>query len=416
MSISVLSLHAQTADELNSKISQTNSDLASLEQEIAQYQDQLTSLAGQKDSLTKTVSELSISAKKLALDIKVTEGKITDQDLQIDKLSSSIADKADTIKTDDQAVGSLLRTVAENDHTPLIVQILEQDEKLSTVWRDIDEIQTVHHSILASVSDLKNSKKELEDNKANVESAKAVLAGLEADLSNQKKVIDQNTAVKNKLLKDTKNQESNYAKLLKEKLAKRDAFDADLRSYESTLQFVLNPSALPDGHVLSWPVDDVKITQLFGRTVAAKRLYVSGSHNGVDFGVPIGTPVHAVLAGKVIGSGNTDLTCPGASYGNWILVQHDNGLTSVYGHLSLVTAKVGDIVQTGQTIAYSGMTGYATGPHVHLTIFVSSAVKVTQMPSKACVGKIYTQPIAPISAFLDPMLYLPPIEPSMKYY
>ena len=380
MSISVLSLHAQTADELNSKISQTNSDLASLEQEIAQYQDQLTSLAGQKDSLTKTVSELSISAKKLALDIKVTEGKITDQDLQIDKLSSSIADKADTIKTDDQAVGSLLRTVAENDHTPLIVQILEQDEKLSTVWRDIDEIQTVHHSILASVSDLKNSKKELEDNKANVESAKAVLAGLEADLSNQKKVIDQNTAVKNKLLKDTKNQESNYAKLLKEKLAKRDAFDADLRSYESTLQFVLNPSALPDGHVLSWPVDDVKITQLFGRTVAAKRLYVSGSHNGVDFGVPIGTPVHAVLAGKVIGSGNTDLTCPGASYGNWILVQHDNGLTSVYGHLSLVTAKVGDIVQTGQTIAYSGMTGYATGPHVHLTIFVSSAVKVTQMP------------------------------------
>ena len=123
-----------------------------------------------------------------------------------------------------------------------------------------------------------------------------------------------------------------------------------------------------------------------------------------------------LLAGKVIGSGNTDLTCPGASYGNWILVQHDNGLTSVYGHLSLVTAKVGDIVQTGQTIAYSGMTGYATGPHVHLTIFVSSAVKVTQMPSKACVGKIYTQPIAPISAFLDPMLYLPPIEPSMKYY
>ena len=146
---------------------------------------------------------------------------------------------------------------------------------------------------------------------------------------------------------------------------------------------------------------------MLAKTVAAKKLYVSGSHNGVDFGAPVGTRVLAAASGKVIGTGDTDPVCPGASYGKWVLVRHTNGLTTVYGHLSAIASYEGQDVVQGQIIAYSGSTGYATGPHLHLSVFASNGVQVTSLVSKACAGRVYRIPIAAANAYLDPMLYLP---------
>ena len=192
----------------------------------------------------------------------------------------------------------------------------------------------------------------------------------------------------------------------------------DTRNYEEQLKFVLSPGSIPQAGsaVFSWPVSLIRITQLFGKTTSSGRLYASGTHNGVDFGMPVGTPVHPVAAGIVLGSGNTDLTCPGASWGNWVLIKHDNGLATVYGHLSLVTAQTGQRVTTGDVIAYSGSTGYATGPHLHISAYASAAVQIKTLPSKACSGRFYTEPIAPVNAYLDPMVYFPiPTKAMLQY-
>jgi murein DD-endopeptidase MepM/ murein hydrolase activator NlpD len=154
-------------------------------------------------------------------------------------------------------------------------------------------------------------------------------------------------------------------------------------------------------------VDNVRITQRFGKSVAAKRLYVSGSHNGVDFGAPIGTAVKATADGVIAGTGDTDLTCRGASFGRWILIKHINGLATTYGHLSVIGVSSGQTVKRGDVIGYSGNTGYSTGPHVHISVYPANAVRVENRPSASCGGKVYNMPIAPIDAYLDPMLYLP---------
>lgn len=84
-------------------------------------------------------------------------------------------------------------------------------------------------------------------------------------------------------------------------------------------------------------------------------------HNGLDIAVPQGTPVKAAQAGKITAAGTSD------SYGNYIKLQTDVGTTVLYAHLSKHIAKEGDVVKQGDVVALSGMTGWATGPHLHFT-------------------------------------------------
>jgi murein DD-endopeptidase MepM/ murein hydrolase activator NlpD len=227
-------------------------------------------------------------------------------------------------------------------------------------------------------------------------------------LSDQQKIVIQNVNEKNKLLKQTQNSEANYQKLLKERIAQRDAFEKELEAYEAQLRFILDPSKLPKAGVLSWPLENVYVTQLFGKTVDSKRLYASGTHNGVDFRASVGTPIMAMADGVVLGTGDTDLTCAGASFGKFVFIQYNNGLSSTFGHLSLIKSKKGDKVKRGQIVGYSGATGHVTGPHLHVSLYASEAVKMASKPSVACGGRIYTLPVAPLNAYLDAMYYLPP--------
>ena len=87
-------------------------------------------------------------------------------------------------------------------------------------------------------------------------------------------------------------------------------------------------------------------------------------HYGVDMAVPVGTPVHAP-AGGIIALAEPDLYFTGGT----LIVDHGHGLSSVVVHLSKLLVKPGDRVQRGQVIALSGMTGRATGPHVHWGVY-----------------------------------------------
>jgi len=113
-------------------------------------------------------------------------------------------------------------------------------------------------------------------------------------------------------------------------------------------------SAAGAGPPGSWvrPIKGAPITSGFG--VRWGRL-----HAGLDFGTPIGTPIYAASNGTVTAVG------PASGYGQWVKLQHPGNVTTVYGHISHWTVTVGQPVQAGQLIAYSGNEGRSTGPHLH---------------------------------------------------
>jgi len=87
-------------------------------------------------------------------------------------------------------------------------------------------------------------------------------------------------------------------------------------------------------------------------------------HSGIDIaGEGYGAPIFAADSGTVVFSGNK-----GDGYGNYVIIQHENGLRTLYGHCSTLSVKYGDKVIQGQQIANVGSTGYSTGPHLHFEV------------------------------------------------
>ncbi|WP_175408134.1 peptidoglycan DD-metalloendopeptidase family protein [Streptomyces sp. TRM64462] len=109
---------------------------------------------------------------------------------------------------------------------------------------------------------------------------------------------------------------------------------------------------------LSSPVDAPPGTS-YGRPGSS---WAAGYHTGVDFPVPTGTSVKAVASGKVVSAGWA------GAYGYQIVIRHDDGRYSQYAHLSALTVREGQTVNSGQRIARSGSTGNSTGPHLHFEI------------------------------------------------
>src|SRR6185437_2695247 len=238
------------------------------------------------------------------------------------------------------------------------------------------------------------------------------LASLQQNLTDQQQGLAITKDSQNKLLTQTKNQESLYQAQIAQKKADEAKFENDLSNFESQLHLTFSASSLPSTGTgaLQWPLDRVIITQYFGNTDFATQnpqIYNGHGHSGIDLGASPGTPVKAARAGVVLGTGNTDVTCQGASFGKWVFIKHDNGLSTLYAHLASFAVSKGDTVTTGQLVGYSDTTGYATGPHLHFGVYASGGSEIASFKSSGCPGKTYTMPVADLSAYLNPLSYLP---------
>lgn len=117
--------------------------------------------------------------------------------------------------------------------------------------------------------------------------------------------------------------------------------------------------------LLRTPIDGAKITSGFGMRINPI-LGFSMMHKGVDFGAPVGTPIYAAGDGVVVQMGVV------TGYGNYIRIKHTARYATAYAHMSRYAGgiHVGSHVRQGQVIAYVGMTGRATGPHLHYEVLV----------------------------------------------
>ena len=398
---------AATAAELASKISDRNKEIDALEAEIASFQKDLLAIGKESETLANAIKTLDLNRKKLSADINLTQKKIDRATLTINNLSGDIVDKGKRIGVVENGVADSLRLQNRADNESLVF-ILFKYANWSRFFDALNANAVSREDFRNHAKELEELKTSLEKDKAETERARAELQKYRTDLTYQKQLLDQNRAEKDKLLKETKSKESEYQKLLDEKQAKRDAFALELYQFESQLKLIVDPGSYPTARkgILSWPLANIFVTQYFGNTAFAQSGGYNGKgHNGVDFRAISGTPVKSAGTGVVKGTGNTDTVCPGASYGRWVLIEHGNGLSSLYAHLSIVRAFQGQDVTEGEIIGYSGNTGYSTGPHLHFSLFASQGVRIQAIKSKVCAGT-YLMPVADLKAYLNPLSYL----------
>ncbi|MCX6712356.1 MAG: peptidoglycan DD-metalloendopeptidase family protein [Candidatus Vogelbacteria bacterium] len=408
--LTVSVLLAITIDEIKNTISDQKSLLPKIEEEIKQLGQKIDVTRQQGNSLKNEIKQIDLTRQQLQTSLVSTQTKIVITDSNINNLKKNIQTTEEKIADDKKILAETLRQIRETE-TDNLAEILASFNQLTDLWDSLSRFQSLNGKLDENITNLRGSKQVLEVNKGQKEQEKNKLSNLKGDLSDQKKAVEITKQVKDTLLTETKSKESAYQKLLADRKKKKQEIEAEIAKAEADLKFALDPSKLPStgAGIIGWPLIKHLITQGFGNTDFAQShqsVYNGKGHNGIDLAANIGTQIYSAGDGKIEGFGNTDLTCMGASFGKWVLVKHNNGLSTLYGHLSLVKVSTGQTVKRGEVIALSGNTGYSTGPHLHFSLYASDGLKISQLKSKVAGCGTYTVPIASYNAYLNPLNYL----------
>lgn len=402
-------------NRLNSQISQKEKELNKINAEIKRLEASVTDTSNRSKTLQNTINSLENSKKKIETEISETELEIEKAELTLSKLAVEIKDKESLIEDNSEALAESIRRMNSMESVSLLEKFLGY-ETISDFWSDFEQTQKIQKRLHTEVDGLLKLHQDLQGKEQEQFKQKEQLSSYQIELNSEKTAVDYTQKEKATILQRTKNEEAEYQKMLAEKVRQREAFEKELLEIESQLKFLIDPDSYPTARrgVLKWPVDNVIITQQFGGTAFANtnpHIYGRPFHPGVDFGIPIGTKIKSVAPGTILATGNTDLYPGCNAWGKWIMVEHDNGLSTLYAHLSSIQVSPGQNVNVGQTIGLSGNTGYSTGPHLHLTLYASQGVKVGKYSDYksggGCAATGASGPFADLDAYLDPLQYLP---------
>ena len=238
------------------------------------------------------------------------------------------------------------------DNYMMIEEIIEYDNQV------IDGLVALQERVTADRTELEGAQAEQEEVKAGLESARSELKAQEAEVD---KVIKEISAQEDQL-------EAMEAEL--NKAAK--ALDAQIKAKER--EFAAQIANVPSESGFLWPLPASynTISSLAGgRTHPITKK--PSNHAGIDIPAPSGTNIYAAKSGVVItaekGTGSS------WSYGNYVIVSHSDGTSTLYGHMSRLGCKKGQTVKQGDVIGYVGTTGRSTGNHLHFEIRVGSTRK-----------------------------------------
>ena len=397
---------AETPEELKKAIEAKTQALQEVNQKIAETKEDLEATEGKRESLQKDLKQSDYNINQLNLSVKSSELNIQKLGLEIEALKYDIGDTESQIEVKKLAIAELLRELQKKDMENALVIIL----KNKSIAESVDEVQNIvdiNSGLSDQVGDLQILNDEL-SNKLSDRSTKKVKVELEnKNLKNRKVILQDQKTERQSLLTQTKNQEKIYQQLIAQLEKDQDSLSREITDVESKLRESFDPNLLPAKRpgVFGWPVKLKKdgglgiITQKYGRTAAAIKLYKNGFHNGFDIGAPIGTPVFAAEDGRVSAIDNNDKsTWQKYQYGRYIMVEHTNNLTTLYPHLSALSVKKGDVVKRGELIGYVGNSGYSTGPHLHFGVYWTPSLVFKNLPP--------AKGLVPVGVTINPEDYL----------
>lgn len=378
---------AQNASVLQQAIDQKSKELDEVTKKIQETQIILTEEAVRGKTLKQEVSRIDTTVQKVNLGIRSSELTIDKLRLEIQRVQGDISDKEQSAELRRATITQLLQDYQLRDRENMLISLLN-GKSLAEGVADLQRISDLNDGLLREIDELRSLKQELADRLEEVSGKKNKVEQERLSLEAKRIAAQEQLSERQRLLAETKNREDNYKKILTELEKQQQAIGDEIDSIEDVLRAQFGSTELPKKRpgVFLTPIEGARMSQAYGATKFAQKAYKSKFHNGVDYGVPIGTPVMAADGGVVLMAGNNGRV----QYGRYIVIKHANGLTTLYAHLSKQSVKTGETVERGQIIGYSGNTGYSTGPHLHFTVYLSSSVKLQAIGGAGVIPVGYT--------------------------
>jgi peptidoglycan hydrolase CwlO-like protein len=205
-----LSAMAAITDDIN----QRNQQVEEIQRQIDQYQQQINAAHSQTVTLQGEVASLNAKINLITLEIRSLDISIGKTNLEIQDTQSKISDAEDKIAKDQTILAQYLRVMYQNDQETL-TGILFKHDTLSDFFNDLNSVKTSQDDLKATIDSIKDLKASLESKKQDLEDKRADLEQQQGLVLLDKRSLDQARAQKDKLLKDTKGQESKYQELVK---------------------------------------------------------------------------------------------------------------------------------------------------------------------------------------------------------
>ena len=367
---------ADSVEDLRKQIMEKQQLIEKLEQQAKEYQESIFVRQKEAKSLKNKLAILEMEIKKLKTKINLIQNKIYQSNLKIEELQGSIYQKNQEIKEQKKYLAEIIRAIDEYDKINTLDLILNYNN-FSDLLNHIEYIQLLQGRIQEKLERIKFLKSELESEKKEIENKKLNLKQFKNNLSVQQGALDSQKEYKIYLLRKTQGEEKKYQSLLAKINSQKAILMQEIREMEARISaqkkfiiFVQAERIPPPQKLFIWPERNFILTQTYGMTDFAKHgcngnpCYGGAPHNGIDMTAGFGSQIVSIGQGSVLAKGYNK------GWGNWIAILHSGNLVSLYAHLiKLPHLAIGASVKAGEVIGYEGKTGFATGSHLHLSLY-----------------------------------------------
>lgn len=362
---------------------ETEEYVSTLDSKILLIQDKIDNLQDEADVLQSQIDKLQAEIKSIEAEIQKIQNQIAEKQKAFDKTYEEYCQRLRAMYVSG-SVSNLEVLLTCSD----ISSILTRSEMIRSVSKQdsqiLDSLMTQMQEIETQKSDLEAKRTKLNEDKAKIQSDKAELDKNIAEVTASRKELDAEVAECNALIKKLSNQTTEYMETISANEDEVDEIERQIKAAiaASNQSSSVKPNNGGSGYRPGGTVSGAMSGATSGSgSYSGKFCYptayhtVSGNypnysngryHGGLDFPCPVGTSVVASASGRVIFSGWN-----AGGYGYLIMIDHGNGLVTLYGHNSQCIASQGQNVTKGQLIAKSGNTGRSTGPHVHFEVRVN---------------------------------------------
>ncbi len=368
-------------ESLKGDMSKTKDYITELDAQISDYEAQIQLLQSDIDAYQKDIDTLQADIDQKNAQIKELNEKIETNKKEIENLKDEIEKQKDELKSQVRNIymsgetSSLEVLLCSKDFSEFLVKqqyvssLAEYEQSLiDAINETVRQIHELNEQIEDQTAEIKTAKEEVAKQQSEVQEKQAAVKEQQSEVDSKQSIVESKRSEANSQLSQLSASADQYQSNIEE-------YEADIKALEAQIQKELSSrgstgsGTLTGGGSLQWPLQYSGCyisSGMVGRTNP-----VTGSsetHGGIDIcitGGSYGKAISAAAAGTVITASYH------YSYGNYVMIDHGNGLATLYAHCSSLAVSAGQSVSAGQTIAYVGDTGYVTGPHLHFEVRVN---------------------------------------------
>ena len=367
--VAVRPAYAEKTEEQLAEEQRKAAQIAALEQKKKEQQAKLKDLEKQISEAKAKKNDVMETKKLLDQRNQLLLEQIEDTQNQIDDAAAQIA-RYEMLEQEQYELFCRQVRSEEERGSLSYLSVLFKASSMSDLLNRMEFVNEVAEYNKMLIAAMKETRENIAEEKAAMEAKEAELGQQQSELQAK---LTETTNLMNEYAADQKKLEAIYA--AEEKAGKEIAAEIDRLLAESDV--------VPSNEGFIWPVNtSKKISSPIGNRVAPGG-FGSTNHKGVDIcNVGFTSSVFAVKSGKVL---LTNTSGYGGGYGNYVVIDHGGGVTTLYAHMSVVKVSEGQMVSQGTVLGSTGSTGASTGPHLHYEVRING---VYQNPLNYLAGYI----------------------------